>query len=151
MSSFTRPLVADGPLVPVQFGFARPTERKFRMSGRAVLQSGTGSALIDSGADVSMIEQGLLTPYVREGMPLVAFVHVNAPGLGALNLRPQYLVGLRIEHPSGNQKNDLVIPAIDLVEHDFGGSGYQVLIGRDILARCRFLYDGPANTFTLTY
>jgi|GEM_PF-4087803 len=98
-----------------------------------------------------MIGLGLLTPYVREGMPLVAFVHLNALGLAGLNLRPQYLAGLRIEHPSGNPKLDYVIPALDLVEHDFGALSYQVLIGRDILARCKFLYDGPANTFSLTY
>lgn len=85
------------------------------------------------------------------GMPLVAFVHVNAPGLGGLNLRPQYLAGLRIEHPSGDPRLNFMIPSIDLVESDFGALGCQVLIGRDILARCRFLYDSPANTFSLTY
>jgi hypothetical protein len=107
--------------------------------------------LIDCGAEVSVIRQGLLTPYVREGMPLVAFVHVNAPALGGLNLRPQYLAGLRIEHPSGNPRLDFVIPAVEIVEHDLGAINYDVLIGRDILARCQFLYDGPANSFSLIY
>jgi len=151
MSSFVRPLIVDGPIVPVQFGFAQATVRTIRRAKRAVLQPGTGLALIDSGADVSMINRGMLTPFVREGMPLTAFVHINAPGLGGLNLRPQYLAGLRIEHPAGDPKFDFVIPAIDLVEHDFGAVCYQVLIGRDVLALCKFLYDGPANTFSLTY
>jgi hypothetical protein len=29
--------------------------------------------------------------------------------------------------------------------------GYQALIGRDVLARIRFLYDGPKNSFGLAY
>ena len=98
-----------------------------------------------------MIGRGLLTSYVREGMPLLAMVFVNAPGLGGLTMNGQYLAGLRIEHPSGNSKLDLVVPAIGMVEQDLGSLGYQILIGRDILARCQFLYDGPANTFSLTY
>ncbi|MBO0696765.1 MAG: hypothetical protein J2P46_00085 [Zavarzinella sp.] len=151
MSSFTSPIVADGPIVAVQFGFAQPTVRTLRTSGRAVLQPESASALMDTGADVSMIGRDLLTPYVREGMPLVGFVHVNAPGLGGLNLRPRYLASLRVEHPTGSARLDFVIPSLDLVEHDFGSLSYEVLIGRDVLARCQFLYDGPANAFTLTY
>ena len=30
-------------------------------------------------------------------------------------------------------------------------SGYDALIGRDVLAKCTFTYNGPANSFTLAY
>jgi hypothetical protein len=41
----------------------------------------------------------------------------------------------------------------DLVVEDqpLGVLGYQVLIGRDALSFCSFLYEGRAGTFTLDY
>lgn len=38
-----------------------------------------------------------------------------------------------------------------LLELPLTSIGYQALIGRDVLARCRFLYDGPRYAFRLTY
>ena len=64
---------------------------------------------------------------------------------------PHFVVGLRILHPSGNYRLNLALHETGIVEHKLGSPGYQVLIGRDILARCQFLYDGPASTFSLTY
>jgi hypothetical protein len=151
MTSFAAPLVREGAIVSVEYGLARPTALKVRKTGRAIMSPVATMALVDSGAEVSVIANGCLDRFVREGMPLVEFVHLNAPGLSGLQLRPQYMVGLRIKHPSGNSKIDFVVPAVDLVEQDLGMVDYQVLIGRDILSRCIFTFDGPANTFSLTY
>lgn len=152
MSTHSLPVSAARPIVRVQVGFSRGRELAIRRAGRAVLAPLTLDGLIDTGADVSMIEHGFLTPFVREGMDLKGFVNVKAPGLGGLALRPQFLCGLRISHPSGNARDDLVIPAIEVVEHALGAPpGYQVLLGRDVLARCVLEYNGPANTFSLTY
>jgi hypothetical protein len=151
VTSFTLPDATAGPLVRVRVGFAQTTEFALRSAGLAVRSPIDVIGLIDTGADVSLIEHGLLTPFVRDQMPLLAFVNVHAPGLGGLSLRPQFLTGVRIGHPSGRPREDLVIPATELVEHSFGGMGYGVLIGRDILSYFVFQYDGPANTFTLTY
>ena len=151
MSSITLPLTTDGPIVQVRVGFARSTELAIRRAGLSVRNPLDLAALIDTGADVSMIDHGLLTPFVREQMPLAAFVHVNAPGLGGLALRPQFLTGIRVCNPSGNPRHDLAIPNTELVEHNLGSSGFQVLIGRDILSQIEFHHDGPAHRFTLTY
>jgi hypothetical protein len=151
VSSFSLPIQKDGAIVRIRVGFAQSTEITIRQAGRAVRPALDIAAMIDTGADVSMVDYGLLTPFVRENMPLVAFVNVNAPGLGGLSLRPQFLTGVRVCHPSGNVRDDLILPATELVEHTLGAPSYQVLIGRDILSLCVFTFDGPANTFTLTY
>ena len=38
-----------------------------------------------------------------------------------------------------------------VVEVPLAVLGYQALVGRDVLGRCRFLYDGPSGRFKLTY
>ena len=151
MRSFSLPVMVNGPLIRIEVGFPRPTELALRRAGRPVLTPLSLDALVDTGADASMVDHELLTPFVREGLHLRAMVHVNAPGLGGLSLAPQFVVGFRILHPSGNDRSDLVFHETEVIEHLLGAPGYQALIGRDILSRCIFTFDGPANTFTLTY
>jgi hypothetical protein len=151
MTSFSLPIGPPGPVVRIEVGFSRGRKLALQRARRPVLSPIPIDALLDTGADVSMIEQGLLTPFVREGMLLRGFVQVNAPGLGGLAISPQFLVGLQIVHPSGTRNSNLGLDAIELVERPLGATDYQALIGRDILARCQFLYDGPAGTFSLTY
>jgi Retroviral aspartyl protease len=151
MTSFTLSCAADGPLVRVQVGFTSAYTQDLRRSSRPVLAPIELTALLDTGADVSVIEQGLLTPFVREGMKLEAIVAMNAPGLGGLGYYPQFMVGFRIVHPSGTRNLDFVEDATEFVERPLGVTAYQAFIGRDILSRCIFTFDGPANTFSLTY
>jgi hypothetical protein len=54
-------------------------------------------------------------------------------------------------NPTGNAQDHLVVPDLSVLELSLSSLGYQALIGRDLLARCRFLYDGPGNAFRLTY
>jgi len=151
MTTFESLLAEDGPIDRVEVSFARATIAKLRRAGRPVLPPLELDALIDTGADTSLIEHGLLTQFVREGMELSAVVPVNAPGLGGFSWHPQFVAGLRVKHPTGPRSLDLVLPATELVERPFGPTGFQVLIGRDILAQCRFVYDGLAGTFSITY
>lgn len=151
MTAFSLPIAPAGPIVRIEVGFSCGRRLALQRARRPVLNPISIDALIDTGADASMIEHGLLTPFVRDGMLLRGFVHVNAPGLGGLAVSPKFLVGLQIAHPSGNRQFNLVLDAIDLVERSLGATEYQALIGRDVLAHCQFLYDGPTNTFSLTY
>ena len=93
----------------------------------------------------------LLTPFVRDGMELKAFVHVNAPGMGGLGLFPRFLCGVDILHPSGSQQQHFRLGAVELIERTLGSPDFQAIIGRDSLSRCVFTFDGPANTFSLSY
>jgi hypothetical protein len=58
---------------------------------------------------------------------------------------------LAIVHPSGNARDNLVIRDLSVFEVSLTPLGYQVIIGRDVLAKCRFLYDGPGDEFELAY
>lgn len=151
MSSFVQPISPAGPIVQISVGFSPGREAALRRLGRPVLSRIIFSAPLDTGADVSMIDQGRLTPFVRDGMELKAFVHVNAPGMGGLGLFPRFLCGLDILHPSGSRQQHFRLGAIELIERPLGSPDFQALIGRDILSRCVFNFDDPANRFSLSY
>jgi hypothetical protein len=45
---------------------------------------------------------------------------------------------------------DVVVENIFAIEAPMGGVPYQCLIGRDVLRRATFLYEGIGNRYTLT-
>src|SRR5438094_411584 len=58
---------------------------------------------------------------------------------------------LDVLHPSGSARDNLTERDFRILEIDLAYLGYQVLIGRDLLARCRFMYDGKARRFDLEF
>jgi hypothetical protein len=59
----------------------------------------------------------------------------------------EYDLSLTVLHPTGS----LVIDPIPVVECQTLSGSFQCLLGRDLLAHCLFVYDGPSGTFTLAF
>jgi len=59
----------------------------------------------------------------------------------------QYDIGLHLLHPSLT----VAIDPIPVVAAKLSIQGIDALIGRDILRRCLFVYDGQADTFSLAF
>lgn len=45
----------------------------------------------------------------------------------------------------------LTFGVVPVIASDLSLQGIDALVGRDILARCLFVYDGPANMFSLAF
>ena len=105
-------------------------------------------ALIDSGSDLSCVDPAAIRPLdlVQSGL-----LPTNSPGLIGLALSSQYSVSFTILDPTSLGPKSLHLADWTITELDLSLLGPQALIGRDLLSRCIFNYDGPANTFTLTY
>jgi hypothetical protein len=85
------------------------------------------------------------------GLPFSGTVPANLPGHGGVTFGALYDASLAVLHLSGDPKNNLLVRDLTVLEIPLVALGYQVLIGRDVLARCRFLYNGTSNRFTLAY
>ena len=85
------------------------------------------------------------------GLPFGGSVLANVPALGGLTAGTLYHASFTVLHPSGNTSANLMIRNVSGLEVDLAALGYEALIGRDILASCRFLYDGPRKRFRLGY
>lgn len=148
MPRLTLPVESAGALVEVAIGWSRGAVRTARHSGRPIPPAIHGHALIDTGADTSCLDAALIQ---QLGLPFGGLSMVNVPALGGVTFAPTHDVSLTVLHPSGNHALDLVLSDLLVFDLDLGALGYQVLLGRDMLAWCRLLYDGPASRFQLRY
>lgn len=76
---------------------------------------------------------------------------MNIPAAGGWLTVIQRNAGLRVVHPSADPRQDLVAADLSIAEVSLGVLGYELLIGRDLLEMCRFVYDGLADVFELTW
>jgi hypothetical protein len=116
-----------------------------RQSYRPVPPALGARALVDTGAEITCVDELLVQ---QLGLPLAQLALANIPALGGLRVGTHYHAGMVVEHPSGNS---LMVPDILILEVSLAGLGYQVLIGRDVLARCDFIYSGRRQRFGMRY
>jgi hypothetical protein len=105
-------------------------------------------ALLDTGAEMTCVDGVLIQ---QLGLPFAGTVAANLPAHGGLTFAALHHASLTVLHPSGNSRDHLVVFNLTVLEISISSLGYQALLGRDVLARCGFLYDGPKNTYRLTY
>jgi hypothetical protein len=75
----------------------------------------------------------------------------NLPAHGGLTFAATHDASVMVLHPTGKTRDHLAVLNLSVLELSLGSLGYQAILGRDVLARCRFLYDGPSDAFRLTY
>ncbi|MBX9584105.1 MAG: hypothetical protein K2X87_27715 [Gemmataceae bacterium] len=142
-----------GLRVRVRVALDRPTVLRLRQAGQAIPQPVDVDALIDPGAERTCVDPAVVA---RVGLPLYAFNFSSAPGTAqpvvpALGGVGTHTAGVTILHPTGVASQGLVVPELVVRTLPLRSLGLDALIGRDILARCVFGYDGPAGAATLAY
>jgi hypothetical protein len=135
-------------LVPIQIGLSAPSAQLLRLAFRPVPPPVEARALLDTGAEMTCVDSALIQ---LVGPSFGGTVMANLPAHGGITIVPRYDVTLTIVHPSGDPDQHLVLHNITVLEIPLAVLGYQAVIGRDVLAQCRFLYDGPGNHFELAY
>jgi hypothetical protein len=138
-------LQPEGAVVDVQVSWSAGQARQLRQAFRPVPPALDARALVDTGAEVTCVD-GLLIQQL--GLPLSQLALANIPALGGLRIGAHYHAGMRIVHPAGMA---LVVPDILVLDVGLTGLGYQALIGREVLARCDFLYSGRRKRFAFRY
>lgn len=132
-------LQTSGPIVP---GFIGPSRELIATFGsEAVAAPVPVSALIDTGAAITVIapETAALL-----GLRTVGAVPLHTP----TTIEP---VLCRLYHVNVYFSPEFVVENVVVVEAVLTGQAFQCLIGRDILSRGTFTYDGVHNRFTLTF
>jgi aspartyl protease len=104
-------------------------------------------ALVDTGADCTTVD-----PSVVRALNLqpTGSVSIITPSTGSTPYQTdEYDVGLYLPGPTAPA---LVFPTIPVITaHLWHAQGFHALIGRDILDRCLFVYNGDMQLFTLAY
>jgi hypothetical protein len=139
---------SEGALVEVLLGWSAAAAQQQRASLRPVVSPVQVGALLDTGAEMSCVDVSVIQ---QLGLPFAGTAPANLPAHGGLTFGALHDASLTILHPSGQIRDYLIVLNLSVLELSLAPLGYQALIGRDVLARCRFLYDGPNNRFRLGY
>ncbi len=93
-----------------------------------------------SGVDLPLLAQ--------LGLQSTILTSLFTPATGAvLQSFPVYDVSLILPHPAVNYH----MGTLPVVGAHLAAQGIQVLLGRDVLAHCVFIYNGPGDSCTLCF
>lgn len=128
-----------GPLVRVRFGLHPDHEDLLRESGETVHPPLDALAMVDTGSSVVVLEPG---SFGRLGILPTESLWLTSPA-GVRQSYPSYVGHLVLQGASGEVS--VVARAVEL-----GGLGHVgALLGRNVLAHGRFLYDGRSGACAL--
>jgi hypothetical protein len=148
MPTLTDSITSAGAIVSIEVGVGAAGIRALHTARRPVPPPRAAQALLDTGAEMTCVDSSLIRSLA---IPVGGSVLVNLPAHGGLTLGTQHDVSLNIVHPSGNPYHNLVIRDLRILDVSLTYLGYQALLGRDVLATCRLLYNGPRNRFRLAW
>jgi hypothetical protein len=148
MPKLTGPLTANGAVVEVLIGLCQPDVQRLRNALQPIPPPVSMPAILDTGAAVTCVDS---RAFAALGLSPTGVIRVVTAATSAPLDRDQFDVGLTIAHPSGNPLDNLVLASFTVTDSPLVPTGIPALVGCDVLARCRFVYDGPAGMFSLEY
>jgi hypothetical protein len=137
-----------GALVDIPAGWTATNAAALHRALKPVPPAQQLRALIDTGAEATCLDPAIIQML---GLPFESTVFSNMPATVGLGLSSIYAGSITVLHPSGNARQNLVVPEVGICELPLRTLNLDAVIGRDILNRLRFVYDGPAGTFVLEY
>ena len=148
MPHFTRQIDAKGPLLNVQLGISASYHSILAASGVPIPQPRVAQGLVDTGASCTCIDPSVIRA-LQISPKGTTMMLTPSTGSGGMTVS-QYDVSLSIY--STSEESPYQIPNLAVVESElFANQGFHVLIGRDVLARCVFIYNGERGNYTLAF
>ncbi len=144
-----------GVRVQVQITLGRPEVLRRRQAGLAIPQPLSIVALLDTGAERTCVDPSVVTrlrlPPSQPGFILAPGATGGSPVFGGSSLTFSYEAGLVILHPIIKPPSNLIVHELEVDELPLLAFGIEAVIGRDVIASCVLVYDGPSASATLAY
>lgn len=136
-------LQTNGPVLPVQVLLPRVLEQLFQQQKKPVPQPVSGFALIDTGASKSCVDAGVIKTL---GVNPIGQIQ----GLTAAGPTQHPVYPARFRFPQQKFEIDFSsVLGVNLSRYTVMRQRIIVLLGRDVLAKCLFVYNGPVSSFIL--
>jgi hypothetical protein len=145
MPYLTAQFSGDGPFIDLLVGVSQPRQQALAKSKLPIAAPVRVRGLIDTGASCTCID-----PEVIQQLGLVATgtTSIITPSTGdQAHTCLQYDVSLFLSHPELAYR----FAALPVIESRLKHQGIMALIGRDVLCRCLFVYDGRRGSFSLAF
>lgn len=148
MPFFTLPIDEEkGPLLNAVVEVSEARAELLRSLGQPIPRRVTVKALVDTGASGTCVDPVVLQ---QLGVDSKGKTQVLTPSTGANHITvDEYDVSLSV-YKTANEVpckiNDLAV-----IESELNVQGFQVLIGRDFLAKCILHYNGQGRHYTIAF
>jgi len=138
-------LVSIGPLLSVEVSVPKELADFFTREKKLIPPPKTGFALIDTGATRSGVDKSVIT---QLGVQPVGVARIlTASGEVEQNLFPAHF-----RFPGENIDIDFSsVLGVNLSGQNINGQPIIALLGRDILSKFIFIYNGPGGFFSIAY
>jgi len=150
MPHFTLEISPQGPLLNAFISVSEGRKNALEQAKLAVPNFVRIRALVDTGASITCIDPSVLKDSLE--LPPTGSTVMITPSTGNKPVSMDlYDVGLWIP-PIKDDESWFSVGTMPVVCSDLLKSlGYHALIGRDVLEKCMFSYNGSAKIFTLAY
>ena len=139
----------DGPIIEIFVGLSMPRVQAIQAAGLQAPTPILARALIDTGASGTVVDKRVIQ---NLGIAPTGSVPMHTPSTGSTpQICYQYDVSIWFFQPQMQPQYHLMAMTIPVVEADFSAQTIQALVGRDILERCLFHYNGSTSTISLSY
>jgi len=147
---FTLQIGPDGPIVNALLEVSQARRDALIAANQQAPALQRITALIDTGASCTSVDPSVIGTL---NLQPTGSVSVFTPSTGATpHHTNQYDVLLMIPGPTPAHSDALIFRTIGVIELPLlQAQGFHALIGRDILNRCLFIYNGSMGFFTLGY
>jgi hypothetical protein len=145
MPHFTLQFQIGGPQLELYVGVSQPRHQVLQQANMPIPQPILIRGLLDTGASTTAIDSGII---LALGLQPTGSMLILTPSTGS-SPHPANTFDVSIIIPVANLT--FTVPAMQVFESSLNIQGFQVLIGRDILSNCLFVYDGRANIFSLAF
>lgn len=136
MPHLTAQITVGGPMLDIRIGVSDARAHALRKSGQPVPPPVPIRGLIDTGASSSAVDPSVLTAL---GIPPTGTISVLTPSTGNQpHTCEQYDVEMVLVHPDLS----LRMAALPVIGSVLANQGFHALLGRDILEKCLFVYNG---------
>lgn len=145
MPHFTLQFQAGGPQLNLFVGVSQPREQALRQANITIPQPTLVRGLVDTGASITAVDPAVIQAL---GLQPTGFMPVHTPSTGST---PHQASTFDVSIAIPVAPLTFTLGAIAVIESSLTVQGIQVLIGRDVLAHCLFVYDGRSNIFSLAF
>lgn len=149
MPHFTLTISPQGPLLNATVGVSQARQKALFEASQPIPNPVSIQAIIDTGATLTCLDLSVLQTL---GLSPTGTAEINTPSTGiSPAVVDQYDVSLLIPGAQGEIPLLIEVLPVVCVEGLRASQNFHGLIGRDILSKCLFTYNGTMGTFTLAF
>jgi len=139
-------LATVGPLIAVEVSVPAALAEKLTRENKPIPQPKSGWALIDTGATHSCVDDNVISQLGVNPISR-AKIHGSA-GAHEVNVFPAHL---RFPAIPNFEIDFAAALGVNIRAQQFNNQPIIALLGRDVLSRCVFVYNGPLGIYTLAF